>query len=602
MVLDGDDVFFHCDWPYAFAQYLRTVMGPASHTYQHCCRPGRRLRSFHLLWAYFRQPTLVILPFIMSLERDTPSPRETDTLDLPLMSGSAAQDWLANMILTVKTIAAGAEFIPVPYIRGAFGTVVILLETVDKMKKNRDDLLDLCESIVEIVRLLQAEVSAHGNVTGVRLMPLCEDFISFLCMLQIQLEKGMRNQVGFRGRFKAFLRATTVADHLVRYRNRINELRSNFLLVATIDTNLNVARIQQSVTPSREIPPIQQFRHVALGEINLLYETAMSSKAHKVKVFTARISGESSLMTVAKYEDELDRWKSDLELYSRLRHPNVWQLFGFAAAPGLHALIYHDELIPLSIYRQFHRPSSDLVWVCIEGMLFHQFRDSSQHHCWSTDAKIEKNLEPTLCVKRKPVQLCLTMPLLGNDSEDDDDEHRLSLWHTRLFKDHNPTADSRAVLNILTASPPDATLSSTLARNIDWKHLFATLIPVRFSREIPWQMRTQLFLGSVIAHRCDGFIPVAYIPNSSCVFIRPWELRVLPTVRPDREINSAFKLNRFTFLPGSFKAKKQPESDILLSCSITLEEDAVNALNMSWLSQANSCISEFSPNVRKSHR
>jgi hypothetical protein len=66
-----------------------------------------------------------------------------------------------------------------------------------------------------------------------------------------------------------------------------------------------VARIQQSVTPSREIP-IQQFRHVALGEINLLYETAMSSKAHKVKVFTARISGESSLMTVAKFEDELD--------------------------------------------------------------------------------------------------------------------------------------------------------------------------------------------------------------------------------------------------------------------------------------------------------
>jgi hypothetical protein len=47
------------------------------------------------------------------------------------MSGSAAQDWLANMILTVKTIAAGAEFTPVPYIRAAFCTVVILLETVD---------------------------------------------------------------------------------------------------------------------------------------------------------------------------------------------------------------------------------------------------------------------------------------------------------------------------------------------------------------------------------------------------------------------------------------------------------------------------------------
>jgi hypothetical protein len=47
------------------------------------------------------------------------------------MAGSVSQDWLAHMILTVKTIAAGAEFVPVPYIRAAFGTVVILLETVD---------------------------------------------------------------------------------------------------------------------------------------------------------------------------------------------------------------------------------------------------------------------------------------------------------------------------------------------------------------------------------------------------------------------------------------------------------------------------------------
>jgi hypothetical protein len=68
------------------------------------------------------------------------------------------------------------------------------------------------------------------------------------------------------------------------------------------------------------------------------------------------------------------------------RHPNVWQLFGFAATPDLHALIYHDgkqlpvrtpsasddvstELIPLKIYRQLNRPTSDLVWVCVEGML-----------------------------------------------------------------------------------------------------------------------------------------------------------------------------------------------------------------------------------------
>ncbi|KAJ7861817.1 hypothetical protein B0H14DRAFT_3134425 [Mycena olivaceomarginata] len=247
----------------------------------------------------------------MLIGRNTLPPGETGARDLPLMTGSAAKDWLVHMILGVKTIAAGAEFIPVPYIRAACGTVVILLETVDKMKKNREDLLDLCESIVEIVRLLQDEFSAHGNVAGVRLVGLCEDFISFLRMLQIQLEKVVRNQVGLRGRCKEFLRAATVADQIDRYRIRISELRSNLLLVATIDTNLNVARI---VTASQESAPMPQFRQVALGEINLLYETAVSSRVYKVKVFTARISGESSLMTVANYDDEIE---AKMEIGSR---------------------------------------------------------------------------------------------------------------------------------------------------------------------------------------------------------------------------------------------------------------------------------------------
>jgi hypothetical protein len=54
--------------------------------------------------------------------------------------------------------------------------------------------------------------------------------LSFLRILQTGLEKVIRNQVGFGGRFKEFLRATTIADQIVRYRNRINELRSNFLV------------------------------------------------------------------------------------------------------------------------------------------------------------------------------------------------------------------------------------------------------------------------------------------------------------------------------------------------------------------------------------
>lgn len=76
------------------------------------------------------------LLFTMTTRRNI-SPLETDDLALHVpiathpFAESTAKDWLAHGILTVKTIAAGAEFIPLPYIRAAFGTVVVFLETVD---------------------------------------------------------------------------------------------------------------------------------------------------------------------------------------------------------------------------------------------------------------------------------------------------------------------------------------------------------------------------------------------------------------------------------------------------------------------------------------
>lgn len=53
---------------------------------------------------------------------------------------------------------------------------------------------------------------------------------SFLRLVQTGLENLMQNRAGLRGRFKEFLRATSVADQIDRYRIRVNELRSNFIV------------------------------------------------------------------------------------------------------------------------------------------------------------------------------------------------------------------------------------------------------------------------------------------------------------------------------------------------------------------------------------
>ncbi|KAJ7751355.1 hypothetical protein B0H16DRAFT_829633 [Mycena metata] len=276
-----------------------------------------------------------------------------------------SRDWLGPMIITVKAIALGGEFIPLPYLKSSLAAVLTLLETVDKMRANRDDLRDLCAAIVETIMFLQSALRSHG--TGLKLAGLCESFIACLRVIQEGVEK-LLPQTGIRGRFKELLTVLNTRSQIERYRIRINALRSNFLLVAAIDTNLHATETHKAITAHKHPHyVVDQFRNIALGDINLLNETAVN-KGSKTKVFTARLSGEPSLMTVVEYGDET--WERDLELHSSIRHPNVLQLFGISRNPGLGVLmICHDEVIPLSTYRKFRRPSSDIVWVCIEAML-----------------------------------------------------------------------------------------------------------------------------------------------------------------------------------------------------------------------------------------
>ncbi|KAJ7268430.1 hypothetical protein C8J57DRAFT_345144 [Mycena rebaudengoi] len=240
--------------------------------------------------------------------------RPSSTLHLPLadhdvsrMPVSNSQDWLANLILSAKAMAAGAELIPVPCIRAAFTTVVILLETIDKIKRNRDDLKELCETTVEIVLILRDEIAAHGETGAVRFITLCENFISFIQNVHVGLEKLQQSRHGLRGKLREILRASRISDQIEGYRRRVNELRSNFMLLTTIETNLNVITSQKrgNILQMAQFPPnAGQFRHIVLGDINLLYECALTSRVYKIKVFTARISGQTSPMTVVKYENE----------------------------------------------------------------------------------------------------------------------------------------------------------------------------------------------------------------------------------------------------------------------------------------------------------
>ncbi|KAJ7254279.1 hypothetical protein C8J57DRAFT_1722220 [Mycena rebaudengoi] len=77
-------------------------------------------------------------------------------------SAGIPPDRLANLIMASRSVVAAAELLPFPYLKGALGPVIPLLEAVQKMAKNREDFTELCASIVEIITLLQEEISRHG--------------------------------------------------------------------------------------------------------------------------------------------------------------------------------------------------------------------------------------------------------------------------------------------------------------------------------------------------------------------------------------------------------------------------------------------------------
>ncbi|KAJ6506439.1 hypothetical protein DFH09DRAFT_1289102 [Mycena vulgaris] len=155
-------------------------------------------------------------------------------------SSQSKSDWLAASLTTAKLIAAGAECIPFPYVKGVFGTVVVILETVEKVKRNREDLQELCEDIVEIIRIVQGRLSFHGDTAAVDFKALCEKLEGVLQGVLAAVKKLQTEPHDLSSRFKEFIKLGSATDKISGYRKKIQQLQLNFVLGTTIDTNLQV--------------------------------------------------------------------------------------------------------------------------------------------------------------------------------------------------------------------------------------------------------------------------------------------------------------------------------------------------------------------------
>ncbi|KAJ7437960.1 hypothetical protein FB451DRAFT_1304772, partial [Mycena latifolia] len=156
-------------------------------------------------------------------------------------SGSNSE-WLTTSLVTAKAVTAGAECLPFPYVKGVFGTVVIILETIEKVKKNREDLKELCGNIMEIIKTIQDQLSSHGDTAAVKFKGLCENLEGVLQDVLEAVKPLQKEPRGFSGRFKEVMKLNSTTDEISEHRAKIQELRLNFLVHINDIINLhNVA-------------------------------------------------------------------------------------------------------------------------------------------------------------------------------------------------------------------------------------------------------------------------------------------------------------------------------------------------------------------------
>ncbi|KAJ7223625.1 hypothetical protein C8J57DRAFT_1731518 [Mycena rebaudengoi] len=172
-------------------------------------------------------------------------------------SSASGPDWLRPTILAARAITAAGDCLPFPYVKGAFGLMVIFLEAVEKVTNNRDDLKELCGTAMEIMTILQDQIAMHKDTAAVKLKGLCEDFERFLRDVILGVETIQKKPESIRGHIAEFFKSGSIQDMIARYQRNIQQICSRLKLMAAIDTNFQVHEIKAALTTSSNVSVIQ---------------------------------------------------------------------------------------------------------------------------------------------------------------------------------------------------------------------------------------------------------------------------------------------------------------------------------------------------------
>ncbi|KAJ7111244.1 hypothetical protein C8R44DRAFT_677721 [Mycena epipterygia] len=108
------------------------------------------------------------------------------------------------------------------------------------------------------MRVLQDQIGTHGDTAALKLKTQCEELEVFLKDAVEAVNQLQMSSRGFTARLKQAVKSGRTTDEMNRIRSRIREARSNFMLLATLDTNFQVQKVLDMISPNLVVSQVPQ--------------------------------------------------------------------------------------------------------------------------------------------------------------------------------------------------------------------------------------------------------------------------------------------------------------------------------------------------------
>ncbi|KAJ7211438.1 hypothetical protein C8J57DRAFT_1399907 [Mycena rebaudengoi] len=147
---------------------------------------------------------------------------------------------------------------------------------------------------------------------------------------------------------------------------------------------------------------------------NLVVVHRRGKQASARRIYSARVRGIDSNMTAAVYQgnNAEEEWREDVRRLSWLRHPSFVQIYATASASGIHAAVFHDDLVPArAIFKKHCRSHFAIVY--LRDQLETEFSDAMAYYtplCTETYLRVwNPFFDCTMWIRCSTGHLCIEL-------------------------------------------------------------------------------------------------------------------------------------------------------------------------------------------------